>query len=490
MASEIGKDVEAVTVQCENQLDGNVQLPKGWLYHRPGIGSWRLPYYASPIVQLFYVAVIFFLCPGMYNALSGLGGGGQIDAKVNDNATVALYSTFAVVAFFSGTVCNKLGVRITLTMGCFSYALYIASFLSYNHTGNAAFVIVAGALLGASAALLWAAETVIVISYPPENKKGRYIAIFWMIFNFGAVIGALVSLTQNLHSDKGGYVGDSTYIAFLVLTTLGTVLAMVICNADRIIRDDGSKVILMKHPTWRSEILGLWEVLRTDAYIIALFPMFLASNWFYTYQFNDFNLARFNVRTRALNSLIYWCSQILGACIWGSLLDVSSFSRKTRARAGLVALFVITMGLWGGGYAFQMTYDRESAILQDNTLDWTSSNYGGLAVLYLFYGVFDSIWQTYTYWILGALSNNSRKLTILAGFYKAIQSAGAAIVYRLDALKMPYMSIFASTWALCAAGLVFAAPVIWTKITNHTELDKDVKFSDEMEEDLSKKVSE
>ena len=58
-------------------------------------------------------------CPGMYNALSGLGGGGQIDAKVNDNATVALYSTFAVVAFFSGTVCNKLGVRITLTMGCF-----------------------------------------------------------------------------------------------------------------------------------------------------------------------------------------------------------------------------------------------------------------------------------------------------------------------------------------------------------------------------------
>lgn len=231
-----------------------------------------------------------------------------------------------------------------------------------------------------------------------------------------AVIGALVSLTQNLHSDKGGYVGDSTYIAFLVLTTLGTVLAMVICNADRIIRDDGSKVILMKHPTWGSEILGLWEVLKADTYIIALFPMFLASNWFYTYQFNvsasplpqfglagnladclfhkDFNLARFNVRTRALNSLIYWCSQIVGACIWGSLLDVSSFSRKSRARAGLVALFVITMGLWGGGYAFQRTYDRESAILQDNVLDWTSSNYGGLAVLYLFYGVFDSIWQT------------------------------------------------------------------------------------------------
>lgn len=88
------------------------------------------------------------------------------------------------------------------------------------------------------------------------------------------------------------------------------------------------------------------------------------------------------------------------------------------------------------------------------------------------------------------MSNNSRKLTILAGFYKAIQSAGAAIAYRLDAIKTPYMSMFASTWALCAAGLLFAAPVIWTKITNHTELDKDAKFSDEMEQDLSKRVSE
>lgn len=61
----------------------------------------------------------------MYNALSGLGGGGQVDATVADNATVALYSAFAIVAFFSGTVCNKLGVRITLGLGCFGYYQFI-----------------------------------------------------------------------------------------------------------------------------------------------------------------------------------------------------------------------------------------------------------------------------------------------------------------------------------------------------------------------------
>ena len=40
----------------------------------------------------------------------------------------------------------------------------------------------------------------------------------------------------------------------------------------------------MKHPTWRSEIKGMFSVLKTDVWIVAMFPMFWASNWFYTYQ--------------------------------------------------------------------------------------------------------------------------------------------------------------------------------------------------------------
>jgi hypothetical protein len=87
------------------------------------------------------------------------------------------------------------------------------------------------------------------------------------------------------------------------------------------------------------------------------------------------------------------------------------------------------------------------------------------------------------------MSNNSRKLTILAGFYKSLQSAGAAIIYRIDALKVPYMNIFASTWGLLAVGLVIAAPVIWTKVTDHTEVEIDLKFTDEKEEDLKVKDS-
>jgi MFS family permease len=129
----------------------------------------------------------------MFNALSGLGGGGQVNPDVNNSANVALYSTFASVAFFAGTIANRLGIKLTLSFGGLGYCIYAASLLCYDHTSNAGFVIFSGGLLGVCAALLWTAQGAIMMSYPAEGVKGRYISIFWMIFNLGAVLGSLVS---------------------------------------------------------------------------------------------------------------------------------------------------------------------------------------------------------------------------------------------------------------------------------------------------------
>lgn len=168
-------------------------LPNNWKYRRAEFGEKRFPWYASPKVQLILVSFVCFLCPGMFNAVNGLGGGGQVDSKANDDALTALYATFSVVGFFAGTFANKLGVRITLAFGGFGYCIYVAALLCYNHTLNAGFLIFAGALLGVCAGLLWTAQGAIMMSYPQEHAKGRYISWFWMIFNMGAVIGSLVS---------------------------------------------------------------------------------------------------------------------------------------------------------------------------------------------------------------------------------------------------------------------------------------------------------
>jgi MFS family permease len=181
---------------------GPVARPPGWKYKGFRLFGREL-WYASPKVQLFMVAMVCFLCPGMFNALNGMGGGGQLSTKASDDANTAVYSTFAVVGFFAGTFANKLGLRLTLSLGGIGYCVYAASFLSYSHNKNRGFVIFAGSLLGVCAGLLWTAQGAIMMSYPPEKSKGRYISWFWMIFNLGAVIGSLVSAPGKPPSPRG-----------------------------------------------------------------------------------------------------------------------------------------------------------------------------------------------------------------------------------------------------------------------------------------------
>jgi hypothetical protein len=80
---------------------------------------------------------------------------------------------------------------------------------------------------------------------------------------------------------------------------------------------------------------------------------------------------------------------------------------------------------------------------------------------------------------MGALTNNSRKLANFAGFYKGIQSAGGAITWRLDDMKIPYMTMFASNWGLLAGSLLVALPVILWKVEDTSAIEKDVEFTDE-----------
>jgi hypothetical protein len=172
--------------------------------------------------------------------------------------------------------------------------------------------------------------------------------------------------------------------------------------------------------------------------------------------------------------------QIVGAFIFGYALDRQDFRRTIRARAVWVALFVLTFAIWGGGYVFQKGYTRQSVITDASTLtiDWSDKQYIGPMFLYIFYGFYDAAWQTTVYWYMGALTNNSRVAANYAGWYKGIQSAGSAVMWRLDSSKTAYMSEFASCWALLAGGLVIALPLVLLKIKDTISLEEDLKLSD------------
>jgi len=200
--------------------------------------------------------------------------------------------------------------------------------------------------------------------------------------------------------------------------------------------------------------------------IILLFPMFFVSNWFYTWQFNDFNGALFDLRGRSLNNLLYWSSQIFGSIGISFILD-SRLRRRTRAFVGWSALFLMVFITHIWAYFYQIQYDRAHA---PKDIDIHNKRYVGRVFLFIFFGLLDSMWQTTSYWLMGAISNDAGKLAIMVGFYKSIQSAGAAGVWRADAVGLPYMNIFVSTWVLLVAGLIFALPMIHLRVKDHTEL--------------------
>lgn len=264
-----------------------------------------------------------------------------------------------------------------------------------------------------------------------------------------------IPLGQNIHKTVGS-VGDGTYVGFIVLMCVGLALGFMMCDADKVIREDGTKVILMRNPSWKTELLGLGETLFEDPWIILLFPMFFVSNIFYTYQNNILNGAFFNIRTRSLNGLLYWLAQIIGALIIGYGLDFAKIRRSVRAKIAFGILTALTMGIWGGGLVWQRKQvDRavaESDEFKENHLiDWTDGNelFLGPMFLYFFYGFFDAVWQTCIYWYMGSLSNNGRKAANLAGFYKGV--SGFLNTLTDDSLTLT-LRIAPECWRLCVVG--------------------------------------
>ncbi|KAJ7553459.1 hypothetical protein O6H91_06G098900 [Diphasiastrum complanatum] len=402
------------------------------------------------------IGLICFCCPAMFNVLTGLGGGGQRTPRVANNSLTALYATFAVFGLLGGGAYNLLGPRICILLGCSFYVLYAGSFLSYNH--NEGFVVAAGALLGVGAGLLWAGQGAMLMSYPPAESKGRYISLFWVIFNLGGLLGGFIPFSLN-YNNKAGSVNGGTYIAFMGIMFMGVLISLTLSSPDNVIRDDGSQVSTVRYSNVFLEGREILKLFRNKK-LLLLAPACIASNFYYTYEFNNINGLLFDVRTRGLNNVFYWGVQMLGSVGMGYILDHSSTKRRYRGFIGLGVMAALTMIGWGGALANQLQYSR---LRRHELLDFKDSGltYAGPLALYVLLGLMDSMYQTLFYWIIGTLTCETAALSRFSGFYKALQSAGAAISWQIDERKTPLLFELLITWILLTIGLASAAVVVW-----------------------------
>ncbi|KAE9576495.1 UNC93-like protein [Colletotrichum fructicola] len=425
--------------------------------------------YSHPWTQILLISFICFCMPGMFNALSGLGGSGQVDSTVAANANVALLSTTAVAALFIvGPIFSFVGPKICFLMGGWTYALYSGSLLSFNHNANGAFVIAAGAVLGIGSSFIWIVQGAIMTTYVHESQKGRAIAVFWIIFNLGGGVGSLAAFGLNFHSTTGT-VNDATYIALMTIMLVGWVLGLFICSPKRI-------RLAQLHAATETEKQSLKGMLEMSVAtlcnwrVLCMLPLFFCANVFYSYQQNDVNGMTFNIRTRSLNGALYWFAQMVGGLVIGVLLDLPMLERPGRARLGWVVLFVTGMAIWGGGYAFQKWQDARHAqgLIQD--IDYTQGSLStGPIFLYIFYGAYDSLWQSYCYWLMGTQSNSPGRAAVLVGAYKAFQAAGGAMAWRINAQHASAMTQLAMNWGLSIGSLILALPTVLT-VTKSTSV--------------------
>ncbi|CAI0544450.1 unnamed protein product [Linum tenue] len=357
-----------------------------------GLSSWR---YNSSLVQVILMGMVCFCTIGMIRAISGMGGGGQVDPTAANNANTALYATFSVAGVLSGGLYNVLGPRVMLPAACSSCLLFTGSFLYYNHFQSQVFLVVAGVVGGVGAGMLWAVQGAVMTSYPPPHRKGMYISLFWVIFSSGGVVGGMIPFFLNFHRQVDS-VNDATYIGFM-----GFMAA--------VIRDDGSQCTLTNHSKPSTEAIEILKLFKNWKMLL-LAPAAWASNFFYAYEFNNVNAAQFNLRTRGLNNVSYWAAQMLGSIAIGYVFDLGFLTRKRRGFLGIGTISLI-----------------------------------GTAICY---GLFDAVFQSMIYWVIGALADDSETLSRYVGFYKGLQSAGAAVAWQLDTRKVPMLTQLIVNWAL------------------------------------------
>ncbi|KAL2339523.1 hypothetical protein Fmac_007463 [Flemingia macrophylla] len=431
--------------------------------------------YNSPLIQVVLIGLVCFCCPGMFNALSGMGGGGQVNSTASNNALTALYTTFAVFGILGGGIYNILGPHLTLFAGCSTYVLYAGSFLYYNHHQHQLFAIVAGAVLGIGAGLLWAAEGAIMTSYPPENRKGSYISIFWSIFNMGGVVGGLIPFILNYNrGDRAVTVNDGTYIGFMVFMSVGAVLSLSILPASKVVRDDGSRCTSVLYSNVYTECLEIAKLFYNWKMLLIV-PAAWSSNFFYTYQFNHVNKTQFNLRTRGFNNVFYWGAQMLGSVGIGYVMDFSFRSRRKRGVVGIAVVALLASAIWGGALANQIR--RKPGEILD--FKHSHSRYAGPFVLYFSFGLLDAMFQSMVYWVIGALANDSEILSRYAGFYKGIQSAGAAVAWQIDNRNVSSTNQLIINWVLTTVSY----PLLFLLVVLAVKEDKDA------EEDSAKQVA-
>lgn len=411
--------------------------------------------------QSTLVACLAFCGPGLFNALQGLGAAGSSDPTTTAVMNSALYIFFTIFGYLAGAFFNWWGPRILLATGGVSYAIYsVCVFFSEDRMWVA---LTGGMILGIGAAFFWTAQSAIMMAYPAADEHTHFIRDFWLIFNVGGVAGGLTTMGLNFHNDAGQASTWSYFLFTSVMLAAALGGPALLLRPESVVRSDGSPVVFKKASSVKAELLAAFCAFR-DPFVAKMLLFFVGSNWFYTYEFSGYNAMLFNIRTRGLNSALFWAAQMLGAWFMSLICSSKRLNTLSKARAAFAFHCVCLVVAFGACAAVELTFDCGNgwdkgdgfcvpdhvaplAYVERHTskchpgylwiggcsLDFTHPAYPGLAATFALMGLQDAVWQSLCLWLMAtAAQYDTTRSVQYAACYKGTQSLGAAISWAID----------------------------------------------------------
>ncbi|GME42573.1 putative duf895 domain membrane protein [Neofusicoccum parvum] len=423
-------------------------------------------FWRGTLLQCIITGLVSFCEPGIWNALNSLGAGGQQKPYLVNAANAITFGIMIFGCTLAGGLSNKIGLKWTLVLGTLGYPFYSAALYVNNRFGTEWFVLVGAVTCGLSASCLWASEAAIVLGYPEHRKRGRYVAIWLAIRNVGQLIGGAVNFGLNVRYATTGKVGYATYLVLIALQCCGLPLALALSPPAKVVRDDGTRVVILKQTSWRAEARAIAKLVRTKR-ILLLIPVFVFGQWSTPYESN-YLATYFTVRSRALGSFLTACSGITGDLVTGHALDHLPFERRIRARIVWCWIAFLFTGLYIWQTTNQVTYDRAPP-----SLDWSQPGFGrGFASHIIWQYAIESL-QTYLYWTMGTLNDGVGTLARTTGLLRSFESVGSTFAYTTSATKWRYLYTLIFAFVAWIFLLPFTTYAAWLVPNQPSKLEVD-----------------
>ncbi|BGP49095.1 hypothetical protein JCM10450v2_004974 [Rhodotorula kratochvilovae] len=383
-------------------------------------------FYYSTVGQAIVIGIVSFFSIGLYNALGGLGAGGLASATAWNNATALLFAFLCVTCIFAPIIINQFPLRYSLALSSCTYTIYAASLYCNSRNGNEWFLVLANAINGIGAGVMFAVEGAVVVGYPEQSARGRFISSWVFMRNLGPVVGGAILLAVNIRTDGAGSVSLSSFAIFVGLMCAAPFFALLLASPEKVQRKDGTRVVLHK-TSWKAELKQTKRFL-TNRRVLLLLPIFFTSWWADSF-ISTYNSTYYTVRVRAMSSLVTPFAGNIGSLATGAFLDSKLLTRRGRALAALGFFFLFNLATWAYSAA---NIAHCEGLETAPRFDWSHGGFGGAYVLTFLTNMEELGVQSFLYFLIGTLTDDMQELVHLTGILRGIEGAGQAVSYGIS----------------------------------------------------------